>query len=82
MSLHNAYGFFSYSTVFSLVIVTVKAEGGSLARRAGEIKAGAADLQPAHGPGDDMHPPRSRNKPRDGAKVPPKLLRSGVTERL
>jgi hypothetical protein len=53
VSLHNAHGFFSYSTVCSLVIVTVKAEGGSLATRAGEIKAGAADLQPAHGAGDD-----------------------------
>jgi hypothetical protein len=44
-----------------------------------EIKAGAADLQPAHCPGDEtMHSPRSRNKQRDGAKVPPKLLSSGV----
>jgi hypothetical protein len=57
VSLHNAHGFFSIP-VCSLVIVTVK--GGSLARRAGEIKAGAADLQPAHSPGDEtgvaVHP--------------------------
>jgi hypothetical protein len=48
VSLHDGQGFFSYSTGFSLVRSSqAKAVGGSrvpLMRRAGEIKAGAADL--------------------------------------